>query len=62
MKRRIIGIIIFIIGLVLFIDELWMFGVPFGPILPDMSVLHIEPFHHWMLGVLLMVIGGACAK
>lgn len=62
MRRRIIGIILFIIGLILFIDELWMFGIPFGPILPDMSMLHVEPFHHWMWGILLMIGGGVLSR
>lgn len=39
-----------------FFDELWMFGIPLGHILPDMSDFHIEGFHHWMFGFLLMAV------
>jgi hypothetical protein len=33
-----------------------MFGIPLGHILPDMSDFHIEGFHHWMFGFLLMAV------
>jgi hypothetical protein len=48
----------FIVGFILFFDELWMFGIPLGHILPDMTDFHIEGMHHWMLGVFLMVLVG----
>lgn len=51
-------IILFLVGFILFFDELWMFGIPLGRILPDMSDFHIEGFHHWMLGLFLMVLIG----
>lgn len=42
------------IGIILFFDEIgfWLTGVPVGLILGDWSALHIDPFHHWMWGVL----------
>ena len=46
----------FLVAFILFIDELWMFGIPFGPFLPDMSVIHIEGVHHWMIGLILMIV------
>lgn len=55
--KRIGPILLIIIGLVLIIDELWMFGIPSEPILPDMSEYHVEPFHHWMLGAVMLVCG-----
>jgi len=67
MKRRIIGIIIFIIGLVLFMDEIWMvlpwlnIGAP-GWLIGDWTWAHVEPFHHWMWGALLMLGGGVLAR
>ena len=50
-----IALLIFIVGAILFYDELWMFGLPYGHILPDLSFLHVEPFHHWMWGLLMMI-------
>lgn len=49
-----IGTIMMMIGFTLFIDEIgfWMTGIPVGWLLGDWSVLHIDPFHHWMWGVL----------
>jgi hypothetical protein len=60
-------IIGFIVGLIIFIDEIRI--VPFlewlNPfldeiefperILPDLSQFHIAGFHHWMFGFLLML-------
>ncbi|MFW9778230.1 MAG: hypothetical protein ACFFE8_05185 [Candidatus Heimdallarchaeota archaeon] len=57
MKRAFQGII-FLVGIVLFFDELWMLGIPLGHILPDMSDFHIEGLHHWMLGLFLMILSG----
>ena len=61
MNRRLIGLVLFVIGLVLLLDEIWMFGIPLGSpgwLIGDWSWLHVEPFHHWMLGVVLMFLGG----
>ena len=44
------------LGLVLFLDEAYMFGNDFGGFLGDWSAFHIEPFHHWMLGLLLIAV------
>jgi len=48
-------------GIVLFVDQLYLFGIPFGGFLGDLSAWDITPipaiFHHWMLGVLLIVGG-----
>ena len=69
LKRKLIislFIIGFIVGLILFIDEIRI--VPFlegltpflddigfpERILPDLSQFHIAGFHHWMFGLLLM--------
>ena len=43
-----------VIGAILFFDEIgfWLTGIPTGWLLGDWSVLHIEPFHHWMWGIL----------
>ncbi|MFX1284702.1 MAG: hypothetical protein ACFFB5_13670 [Promethearchaeota archaeon] len=61
-------IFIFLVGFMLFIDEIRI--VPFlevlAPllddigfperILPDLSAIHIAGLHHWIFGVLLMLI------
>lgn len=59
------GLIIgFIIGLLLFLDEVTMifpFLVEFGikdRFLGDLSEYHIEGFHHWQFGVFLMLLCG----
>jgi hypothetical protein len=48
------------VGLVFLVDELWMFGLPIGHVLPDLSEFHIAPFgfqyHHWMTGVILIAL------
>jgi len=49
-----------LVGMILILDQLWLFGIPFGPFLPDLSWLDptgSDLFHHWMLGVVL-VLGG----
>ena len=60
MNRKLIGSLSTIIGLVLFLDEIWMFipsiGWP-GWLIGDWSWLHVPPFHHWMLGVAMVIIG-----
>ena len=51
---------LFIIGLILFVDQLYLFGIPFGPFLPDLSTLDptgSDFFKHWMLGLVLMPLG-----
>ena len=54
-------IIVTIIALVLFVDEIGMVfpelatTFPAGWLLGDLSAFHIEPFHHWMLGPILLV-------
>jgi hypothetical protein len=66
--RIIIVILMIIVGSALFLDEIGMLGVQELPYiegeLPDhgwlignWSALHIEPFHHWMWGVMLMFSG-----
>lgn len=57
---NIIKIFLILVGLVLILDQLWLFGVPFGPFLPDLSWLdptHSDLFHHWMLGFALVLCG-----
>ena len=52
----------FIIGLILFLDEITMifpFLTQFGitdRFLGDLSAYHIEGFHHWQFGVFLMLV------
>jgi hypothetical protein len=55
--REILADILIVIGAVLMLDELWMFGVPISPILPDLSAYHFEPIHHWMIGLILVIVG-----
>lgn len=48
------------LGLILIIDQLYLFGIPFGGFLGDLSAY--DPtgspvIHHWMLGVVLFVLG-----
>lgn len=53
------SMLIFFTGLILFLDEVWMFNPAIGHagwILGDWSWLHLEPFHHWMLGVIFMIV------
>jgi hypothetical protein len=57
----------FIVGFILFLDEIRIipfleFLIPFlddigfpERLLPDLSQFHIAGFHHWMLGLLLML-------
>jgi len=57
---RIAGIILLSLGLLLIIDQLWLFGIPFGPILPDLTIY--DPtgsplIHHWMLGIPMVICG-----
>ncbi|MHA1215417.1 MAG: hypothetical protein ACTSR2_06130 [Candidatus Hodarchaeales archaeon] len=54
----------FLVGLILFLDEIHMV-FPFlinmgikGGFLGDLSQYHIEPFHHWFFGVLLIILCG----
>lgn len=52
----------FILGLLLFLDEVTMifpFLIEFGiqdRFLGDLSAYHIEGFHHWQFGVALMLL------
>jgi hypothetical protein len=61
----------FIVGFILFIDEIRIvpllgsltpflddIGFP-ERILPDLSLLHIAGLHHWMFGILIMLGCGA---
>lgn len=59
-KRKGLAIIFILVGLVFLVDELWMFGLPVGHILPDLSEFHIAPFgfqyHDWMTGIILLLL------
>jgi hypothetical protein len=61
-KRKAFAIILILSGIVFLTDELWMFGLPIGHILPDLSEFHIAPFgfqyHHWMTGIILIFFAG----
>jgi len=50
------------LGLILILDQLNLFGIPFGGFLPDLSFLdptqaYTDFYHHWMLGLLCMAFG-----
>ena len=65
MRNKVIGLLLLIIGLVLVLDEIWMFGVPLGGpgwLIGDWRFIHVEPFHHWMLGAVMIVTGGVMMK
>ena len=62
-KRQYRGLIIgtFMVGVILILDQLYLFGIPFGGFLGDVS--QYDPtrnpeIHHWMLGVALLFISG----
>jgi hypothetical protein len=60
MKRNLIGLLLIVVGTILFLDELWFFVpgiVPHGWLIGDWSSFHVYPFHHWMLGVVMIVVG-----
>ena len=60
MSAKVVALFLIGLGAILFLDQLWLFGIPFGPFLPDMSWLDptgSEFIHHWMLGVVLMFSG-----
>jgi hypothetical protein len=63
LKRMVLAIVLIIIGVVFLVDELWMFGLPIGHILPDLSEFHIVPlgfqYHHWMTGIILLILAMA---
>jgi hypothetical protein len=52
--------------MIFILDELWMFGLPFGHILPDLSEFHIALFglqyHHWMTGIILIILAFALTR
>jgi hypothetical protein len=60
MKRNALAIILILTGIVFLVDELWMFGLPIGHILPNLSEFHITilglQYHHWMTGTVLIVL------
>lgn len=39
-RRKSLAIICILTGIVFLVDELWMFGLPIGHILPDLSEFH----------------------
>lgn len=54
------SLIAFAAGVILFADQLYMFGIPFGGYLGDLSawdITGLDYVHHWMVGVFLMVAG-----
>ena len=56
-RNRILVISVVAFAAILIADQLYLFGIPFGPFLPDLSWL--DPtgnpdIHHWMLGALLL--------
>jgi len=65
-KNIFLGLLVFgfAVGLILFLDEITMvfpFLIDMGVrdrFLGDLSAFHIEGFHHWEFGVLLMLVCG----
>jgi len=57
-KDKRIPLMMILFGIILFLDELWMFGISFGGFLGDWTSLHQDPYHHWMLGIILILVGG----
>lgn len=59
--RSVLRMILLIIGVILVVDQLYLFGIPIGPFLPDLSGLdpsqpYTDVFHHWMVGVVLIFV------
>lgn len=49
-----------VLAIILIVDQLWLFGIPFGPILPNLSWMDpTQPYttelHHWMIGATVLV-------
>jgi hypothetical protein len=62
MRAKLLGVLIIIFGLLLILDELalifpYLPVPPSGWLLGDLSAFHVEPYHHWMLGIPL-ILGG----
>ena len=58
--RTVLKAVLILGGLILILDEIWMFGVPIGSpgwLIGDWSWMHVDPFHHWMLGVVMVALG-----
>jgi hypothetical protein len=55
--RILLSAFLVFVGLILVLDELGN-----GWILGDWSFFHLEPFHHWMLGVLMTIAGLALLR
>ena len=57
---NIISMLLILIGAILILDQLYLFGIPFGPFLPNLEAYDPtgDPaIHHWMLGVIMVVVG-----
>lgn len=54
---EVLGTILTVGGAALVLDELHLFGIPYGGFIGDLSEFHVEPFHHWMLGAVMVVAG-----
>ena len=55
-----ISTIVIAIGVILILDQLWLFRIPFGPFLPDLTIYDptgLPWIHHWMLGVIMVIVG-----
>lgn len=53
-----IGLIV--IGAILILDQLRLFGIPFPSFLPNLADLDPtgrEDIHHWMLGAVMVAVG-----
>jgi len=58
--QQVVAKIAVFVGLILFLDEVWMFGIPFGGWFGDMSRYDLTGspvIHHWMLGLALLAGG-----
>ena len=55
-----VSVSVIVIGLILFLDEIWMFfpgvGSP-GWLIGDWSQMHVNPYHHWIWGIGMVIVG-----
>lgn len=62
-SHRVISILpmmMILVGIILIVDQLYLFGIPFGGFLGDLSMWDItgsSAIHHWMVGVGLVIVG-----
>lgn len=55
-----VKVLLIVIGMILILDQLRLFGIPFPSFLPNLSDLDPtgrDDIHHWMLGAVMVIIG-----